>query len=139
MKSLKELLGKYADVITYLFFGVLTTAVDYIVSFACHYGLGISPTVSTAIAWAAAVIFAYLTNKSWVFHSKDWSAKIILPEFAKFVGSRAFSGVLVIAAIKVTVDILGWNFPLMKIVTSVLNIVLNYIASKLLVFTKKKT
>ena len=135
---MKALLEKYRDVITYLFFGVLTTAVDYLVSFVCHYGLGISPTVSTVIAWAAAVIFAYLTNKSWVFHSKDWSVKIILPEFAKFVGSRVLSGVLVTVSIKVTVEILGWNFPLMKIVTSVLNIILNYIASKLLVFTKKK-
>lgn len=135
---MKALLEKYWDVITYLFFGVLTTAVDYLVSFVCHYGVGVSPTVSTVIAWAAAVIFAYLTNKSWVFHSRDWSAKIILPEFAKFVGSRVFSGVLVTVSIKVTVEILGWNFPLMKIVTSVLNIILNYIASKLLVFTKKK-
>lgn len=135
---MKALLEKYWDVITYLFFGVLTTAVDYLVSFVCHYGVGISPTVSTVIAWAVAVIFAYLTNKSWVFHSRDWSAKIILPEFAKFVGSRVFSGVLVTVSIKVTVEILGWNFPLMKIVTSVLNIILNYIASKLLVFTKKK-
>ena len=139
MKTIKELLEKYWDVITYLFFGVLTTAVDYVVSCVCHYGLEISPTVSTVIAWAAAVIFAYLTNKSWVFHSRDWSMKIILPEFAKFVGSRVFSGVLVTVCIKVTVEILGWNFLLMKIATSILNIILNYIASKLLVFRKKKS
>lgn len=137
MKKLKELLEKYWDVISYLFFGVLTTVVDYVVSFACHYGLGISPTVSTVIAWAAAVIFAYLTNKSWVFASKDWSPKVVFPEFAKFVGSRVLSGVLVTVSIKITVEILGWSFPIMKIVTSVLNIVLNYIASKLLVFKKK--
>ncbi len=136
MTKLKELMTQYWDVITYLFFGVLTTVVDYAVSFVCHYGLYISPTVSTVIAWAAAVIFAYLTNKSWVFHSRDWSAKTVLPEFAKFTGSRVFSGVLVTVCIEITVEILGWNFMLMKLATSVLNIVLNYIASKLLVFKK---
>ena len=138
MKKVKALLTKYWDVISYLFFGVLTTAVDWIVTFVCHDAFGISPTVSTVIAWIAAVIFAYLTNKSWVFHSHDWSLKTVVPEMTKFAGSRVFSLVLVTACIKVTVEILGWNFIMMKIATSVLNIVLNYIASKLLVFKKKK-
>ena len=139
MKMLKCLLDQYYDVISYLFFGVLTTAVDYAVSFVCHYGLQLSPTVSTVIAWAAAVVFAYLTNKSWVFQSQDWSLKVIAPEFAKFVGSCVLSGVLVAGCIKVTVEILGWNFVFMKVVTSVINIILNYIASKLLVFRNNKS
>ena len=138
MKTLKSLLIKYWDVISYLFFGVLTTAVDWIATFVCHSGFGISPTVSTVIAWVAAVVFAYLTNKSWVFHSHDWSLNTVFPEFTKFAGSRVFSLILVTVCIKITVEILGWNFVLMKIATSVLNIVLNYIASKLLVFKKKK-
>jgi putative flippase GtrA len=115
----------------------LTTAVDYAVSFVCHYGLQLSPTVSTVIAWAAAVIFAFFTNKAWVFGSRDWSGKTLLPEFLKFTGSRVFSGVLVTVCIQVTVERLGWNFALMKVATSILNIILNYIFSKLLVFRKK--
>lgn len=138
MKAIKELIDKYWDVVSYLFFGVLTTAVDYIVSFACHDGLHLSPTISTVIAWAAAVVFAYLTNKSWVFKSRDWRPKTIFPEFAKFTLSRAGSGFLVTISITITVEILGWNFLLMKIITSVVNIVLNYVFSKLLVFKKKK-
>lgn len=137
MKMLKRLLEQYYDVISYLFFGVLTTAVDYAVSFVCHYGLQLSPTVSTVIAWAAAVIFAFFTNKAWVFRSRDWSGKTVLPEFLKFTGSRVFSGVLVTVCIQVTVERLGWNFALMKVATSILNIILNYIFSKLLVFRKK--
>lgn len=137
MKMLKRLLDQYYDVISYLFFGVLTTAVDYAVSFVCHYGLQLSPTVSTVIAWAAAVIFAFFTNKTWVFGSRDWSGKTVLPEFLKFTGSRVFSGVLVTVCIQVTVERLGWNFALMKVATSILNIILNYIFSKLLVFRKK--
>ena len=137
MKMLKRLLDQYSDVISYLFFGVLATAVDYAVSFVCHYGLQLSPTVSTVIAWAAAVIFAFFTNKAWVFGSRDWSGKTLLPEFLKFTGSRVFSGVLVTVCIQVTVERLGWNFALMKVATSILNIILNYIFSKLLVFRKK--
>lgn len=139
MKRIRQLLEKYRDLVSYLFFGVLTTGVDYLVSFGCHYGLKLTPTVSTVIAWAAAVVFAYLTNKSWVFQSQDWSLKVIAPEFAKFVGSRVLSGVLVAGCIKVTVEILGWNFVFMKVVTSVINIILNYIASKLLVFRNNKS
>lgn len=137
MERIRTLLGKYYDVVAYLFFGALTTAVDFLVSMVCHYALGMSGTLSTVIAWAAAVIFAYLTNKPFVFESKDWSLKTVVPEFGKFLGSRIGSGVLVTLTIQLTVDILGWNFALMKVLTSILNIVLNYIASKLLVFRKK--
>lgn len=137
MDKIIMLIKKHWDIISYLFFGVLTTVVDYIVSFICHYQFGMSPTVSTALAWAAAVIFAYLTNKQWVFGSKDWSMKTILPESFKFVGSRVFSGVLTIGLTKI-LDMLGIQFVIIKLSVSIINIVLNYIASKLLVFAKKK-
>jgi putative flippase GtrA len=139
LSKLKHLIEKHWDIISYLFFGVLTTLVDYVISYLCHERFGISPTVSTVIAWVAAVCFAFLTNKSWVFGSQDWSVKTVFPEFLKFAGSRAGSGLLVTLCIMVTVEILGWNFMLMKLATSVLNIVLNYIASKLLVFRDKKS
>ena len=137
MDKIIALVKKHWDIISYLFFGVLTTVVDYIVSFICHYQFGLSPTLSTAVAWVAAVIFAYLTNKQWVFSSKDWSMKTILPESSKFVGSRAFSGALTIGLTKV-MDMLGIHFVIIKVSVSIINIVLNYVASKLLVFKKKK-
>lgn len=137
MDKIVALIKKHWDIICYLFFGVLTTVVDYIVSFVCHYQLGMSPTVSTALAWAAAVIFAYLTNKQWVFGSKDWSVKTILPESVKFVGSRALSGALTIGLTKI-LDMAGINFVIIKISVSIINIVANYVASKLLVFKNKK-
>ena len=137
MNKLWKFIQKHYDVLAYLFFGGLTTVVDFLASELCHYVFHLSGSVSTIIAWAAAVIFAYLTNKPFVFGSHDWSMKVVAPEFGKFLGSRVASGVLVTVAIYITVDILGWNFTLMKIVTSIANIILNYIASKLLVFTKK--
>ena len=136
MKKLKLLVEKHWDVISYLFFGVLTTAVNYIVYLPCYNVLGLSGSVSNAIAWVAAVAFAYLTNKPFVFRSHDWSMKAVIPELTKFVGCRVGSGVLETAIIFLTVDTLSRNGNVMKLLTSVLVVVLNYIGSKLLVFKK---
>ena len=136
MEKLKALMVRYRDVIVYLVFGVLTTAVNYIVYLPCYNVLGLSGSASNAIAWVGAVAFAYLTNKPFVFRSHDWSAKTVIPELTKFVGCRIGSGVLETAIIFFTVDLLGWNGNVMKLLTSVLVVVLNYIGSKLLVFKK---
>ena len=136
MEKLKALMARYRDVIVYLIFGVLTTAVNYIIYLPCYNGLGLSGSVSNAIAWVGAVVFAYLTNKPFVFQSHDWSVKTVIPELTKFVGCRIGSGVLETAVIFLTVDLLGWNGNVMKLLTSVLVVVLNYIGSKLLVFKK---
>jgi putative flippase GtrA len=136
VKKLKDLLQKYYDILVYLIFGVLTTAVNYIVYLPCYNLLGLSATISNMIAWVVAVAFAYLTNKPFVFRSHDWSAKTVVPELTKFVGSRIFSGALETGIIFVTVDCLLWNGNIMKLITSVLVVILNYVASKLLVFRK---
>lgn len=136
MEKLKTLMTRYRDVIVYLVFGVLTTAVNYIVYLPCYNVLGLSGSASNAIAWVVAVAFAYLTNKPFVFQSHDWSAKTVIPELTKFLGCRIGSGVLETAIIFLTVDWLGWNGNVMKLLTSVLVVVLNYIGSKLLVFKK---
>lgn len=136
MEKFRALIGKHYDILAYLFFGVLTTVVNYIVYLPCYNLLHFSAAVSNVIAWVAAVAFAYLTNKPFVFRSHDWSAKTVVPELAKFVGSRVASGALETGIIFVTVDCLLWNGNIMKLITSVLVVILNYIASKLLVFRK---
>lgn len=136
MKKLRALIEKHYDILAYLFFGVLTTVVNYIVYLPCYNWLHYSAAASNVIAWVAAVAFAYLTNKPFVFRSHDWSAKTVVPELTKFVGSRIASGALETAIIFVTVDCLLWNGNVMKLVTSVLVVILNYVASKLLVFRK---
>ena len=136
MEKLKALLRRHWDVVSYLFFGVLTTAVNYLVYLPCYNVLGLSGSLSNAIAWAGAVIFAYVTNKPFVFRSHDWSAKTVIPELTKFIGCRIGSGALETAIIFLTVDVLAWNGNTMKLGTSALVVVLNYIGSKLLVFKK---
>jgi putative flippase GtrA len=137
IQKIRALIEKYWDILSYLIFGVLTTVVNYIIYLPLYNLMGMSATASNAIAWVVAVAFAYLTNKPFVFRSHDWSMKTVIPELTKFVSCRIGSGVLETIIILVTVDILGWNGNIWKLFTSVMVVVLNYIASKLVVFRKK--
>lgn len=136
IEKIRAFVEKHWDMVSYLFFGVLTTVVNYLVYLPLYNLLGISAAVSNIIAWVAAVVFAYVTNKPFVFKSHDWSMKTVLPELGKFVGCRAASGGLETVLILLTVDILGWNGNLWKLIISVLVVILNYVSSKLLVFRK---
>lgn len=133
-----DFIRKYWDIISYLFFGVLTTLVNYFIYFPLYNWLRLSATVSNLIAWIFAVAFAYLTNKPFVFKSRDWSKETVIPELTKFVGCRLGSGALETAIIWLTVDMFQWNGNLMKIFISVLVVALNYVGSKWLVFAKKE-
>ena len=107
--KIRALVEKYWDIVSYLFFGVCTTAVNYIIYLPCYNLLGMSATVSNMIAWVVAVVFAYLTNKPFVFRSNDWSAKTVIPELTKFVGCRVGSGAAETLILFLAVDLLGWN------------------------------
>lgn len=137
VNKIRTLIYKHWDILSYLFFGGLTTVVNYLVYLPCFNLLGLSASVSNVIAWVVAVAFAYLTNKPFVFKSYDWSWKTVGPELAKFVGCRVGSGLLETAIIFITVDCLHWNGNIWKLATSVLVVILNYVGSKLLVFRKK--
>ena len=137
MAKLKDLFTRYREPIVYLVFGVLTTAVNYIVYLPCYNLWGLNASISNIIAWVAAVAFAFVTNKPFVFGSFDWSAKVVVPELTKFVGTRIGSGALETAILLVTVDLAGMSGNLWKLLTSVLVVILNYIGSKFLVFRKK--
>ena len=137
IQKIRDLIEKYWDIVSYLFFGVCTTIVNYLIYIPCYNFMGMSATVSNMIAWVVAVAFAYLTNKPFVFKSNDWSSKTVIPELAKFIGCRVGSGVAETLILLLTVDLLGWNGNIWKLVTQVMVVILNYIASKLLVFRNK--
>lgn len=128
---------KHSDVISYLFFGGLTTLVNYIIYIPLYNWCSFSATLSNCVAWVVAVAFAYLTNKPFVFKSHDWSAKTVIPELTKFIGCRIGSGAAETVILFLAVDLLGWNGNIWKLVTQVMVTVMNYVASKLLVFRKK--
>ena len=137
IQKVRSLIEKYRDILLYIFFGVLTTAVNYLIYLPVFNLCGLSAAVSNVIAWVGAVIFAFLTNKPFVFHSYDWSAKTVIPELTKFVSCRLASGVLETAILLLTVDCLHWNGNIWKLITQVLVVIINYVGSKLLVFKNK--
>ena len=137
IQKIRALIEKHWDIVSYLFFGVCTTIVNYLVYIPCYNLLGMSASVSNMVAWVVAVAFAYLTNKPFVFKSNDWSASTVVPELTKFVGCRIGSGVAETIVLFLTVDLLGWNGNIWKLVTQVMVTVMNYVASKLVVFRKK--
>lgn len=135
-KKLLTLWKKHRDILLYLIFGVLTTLVNYAAYIPLYNWAGFSAACANGVAWVAAVAFAFLTNKPLVFQSHDWSSKTVLPELAKFIGCRIGSGLAETAILFVTVDLVHWNGNLWKLLTSILVVILNYAASKLLVFRK---
>ena len=138
LDRLRTLIVKYWDILSYLFFGALTTLVNFLVYFPLYNWLQLSAAVSNSAAWVVAVAFAYITNKPFVFKSLDWSLKIVLPELSKFVGCRIGSGLLETLALWLLVDIMGCNGNWIKIIVSILVVVLNYVSSKWIVFVKKE-
>ena len=138
MRKLNAWIKEHRELVLYVLFGAATTLVNYIVYFPLYNWLKCSGTVSNIIAWIVAVAFAYLTNKPFVFQSNDWSFKTVISELLKFVGCRAGSGAIETILIFITVDSLGWNGNILKVLISIIVVILNYIASKWFVFREEK-
>lgn len=136
MKNLlKKLINR--ETITYLIFGVLTTVVNYAVYFVFYHFTAVDLLIYNTIAWIAAVLFAYVTNKLWVFESKSWALKVIGPEFASFVGARLLSFFFETGFLALTVKVLHMDERLAKIIACVFVVIFNYFASKFFIFCKK--
>lgn len=138
LDKIRILIARYKHLVLYCIFGALTTFVNYIVFFPLYNVAHFSATLSNGISWGVAVLVAFLTNKTFVFKSKDWSAGKILPEFVRFTACRMGSGILETGVLFFAVDLLQYNGNLCKIIVSVMNIVLNYIFSKFFVFQNYK-
>lgn len=132
-----DLLKKHKSFIAYGVFGVFTTVVNIVTYNVCYNSLGISNTLSNIAAWILAVTFAYLTNKVWVFGSVSWRWEVLKKEIPTFISCRIATGVLDLVIMFICVDIMGWHALLMKMISNILVIILNYIFSKLVIFRKK--
>ena len=127
---------KYREICLYLFFGVLTTAVNVAVYFVMFELLMLPNVVSSIAAQVAAILFAYITNKIWVFRSRGWRLRTLIFEIVSFFGCRMASAAFDVLFMWVTVDLLSW-WPLwMKIIANAVVVILNYVASKYLIFRK---
>lgn len=133
----KKLYEKYKDVIPYLFFGVCTTLVNVVAYWLCAHVMHLSTIASTLIAWVLAVAFAYVTNRKWVFHSKAKGSKAIFCEICSFTACRLATGLLDILVMYVFVDLIHFPDLLIKIISNIIVIVINYLASKFIIFKNK--
>lgn len=128
--------SRYKDLISYLFFGVCTTLVNlisyWIMARLCKAGI----MLSTVIAWILAVTFAYITNRNWVFHSKAHKFEEVSKEFFSFFSCRIVTGMLDWTSMFIFADLIGINDLVVKILSNIAVIILNYIFSKLFIFKK---
>lgn len=135
--KLKALFLKYREMILYVFFGGLTTLVNYAAYFILTRLFGAEYVLSNIAAWFLSVLFAYGTNKIWVFASKTHGGAEWLREILLFFAARLFSGVLDTLILFVFYDCLGISDIPVKIAGGVLVIVINYLLSKFIIFKKK--
>lgn len=152
------------EIILYLFFGVCTTAVNFVAFWLCKKvfasvgwngllagaceagrwekfaGLvsdGTEYLDSTVIAWVISVIFAFVTNKLFVFESKSWEPSVALKELGSFFAARIFSFFFELAGMFIFVSVLGMNDYVAKIVVGIVVVIINYVFSKLWIFRRK--
>ena len=125
------------ETISYLVCGVLTTIIgfgSFVLLVYVSFGTAASNTISTALA----VLFAYFTNKVFVFRSTQWNIKYIAIEFSKFCSGRLVMFVTETLLLVLLVDVIGLNSTVMKAFTMVLVVIGNYCFSKWIVFKGDK-
>ena len=133
MNQMKELFLRYKSVFSYLFFGALTTVVNILTYCLFYQVIAIGNIMSTIIAWLVAVAFAFVTNKLFVFERKTWD-KGALKEAWQFLVCRVGTGVIEVGIMYIFVDLLAFNGMIMKLITNIIVVIVNYIASKLVIF-----
>ena len=141
-KFICKIYHTYKEAIDYLFWGGMTTVVSW-GSYSAFVLLGASVFWGNVLSWICAVLFAFVSNKLWVFQSKSWAGNVLLPELGKFLSSRVATGVFEMVAVPALValglnqTILGIEGMVSKVLVSVVVVILNYILSKFVVFRRK--
>lgn len=142
--NIKLFFKTHREIIMYLIFGVATTIVSWGTYDIFVALLNMTVKTGNILSWVCAVLFAFVTNKFFVFKSSDLDLKTLIPEFSTFISSRLLTGVIEILGVPLLVRIglsqalLGAEGMLAKIVVSVVVVILNYVFSKLVVFKKEK-
>ena len=137
---IKKLYLKYKEIINYLIFGILTTIVSLLTYYLLVYTI-LNPNnlielqIANIISWITCVTFAYITNRIYVFNSKN---KNIIREIIKFYSSRLTTLFLDMLFMYIFVTRLEFNDKLIKLIVQIIIIILNYILSKILVFKTKE-
>ena len=138
LKKLADWYRNHREGMRYLVFGALSTVLNIVVFAICDRVAHLSTTISNTIAWIAAVLFAYVTNKIYVFNSKTAGIKDLAREIISFFSARIITLVIETAFLWVVIDKLGFNAIFMKIISNIIVIILNFVFSKIFIFKKEK-
>lgn len=137
MELITDLLKKYKSVILYLVFGVLSTILNIATYALCSKIFKINYFISNTIAWIIAVIFAYLTNRIYVFESDAKTKKNVFKEIVLFFYYRIVTLILEFAILYIGINLLKIDDLIIKVISNIVVILLNYIFSKFKIFKKK--
>lgn len=132
----KRLFLKYKKIIMYGIFGVLTTILNIVTYWFCYDILHIPNIISNTIAWVVAIAVAFITNKLWVFDSKDTKKETVVAELVKFIIARVATGVIDLIIMFTAVDLMQLPAVIFKVIANIIVIILNYILSNILIFKK---
>lgn len=134
MKSVKLIMNNIRQIVFYVIFGILTTFANIVAYFLFARLINIPTIISNVLAWVCSVLFAYTTNRKWVFQSQEKQLSA-LKECANFFIGRLGTGVLDTCLMFVFVELFKFDDLLVKIFVNILVIILNYIISRFWVFT----
>lgn len=127
------------EIINYLVFGILTTLVNIISYWLFTTIFNVDYRISTTIAWFISVVFAFITNKIFVFNSKGLDVKTILSEFMSFLFFRILSYIIDLGMMIVLVEWIKMNDLVAKILANIIVVIVNYVASKYYIFRSAKS
>jgi putative flippase GtrA len=136
-KPIQPIWKRCREGILYLFFGGLTFFLAVLVYFVADTLLGIDPLAANIISWISGVTFSFFTTRKWVFHSETSGMRKLLEQIAAFAGARLATLLLQEVLIFIFVTRLKFISIIVKLATEVINIILNYLASKFLIFKNK--
>ncbi|WP_101773255.1 GtrA family protein [Peptostreptococcus faecalis] len=135
-ESILEIYTKYKEIINYIIFGGMTTVVNFVVYFVCIGVFGLHYVTGNVIAWFLSVVFAYVTNRLFVFEKVNSSLFGIIREIILFFGSRLLSGAVETLSLILMVEKIGMSDKISKFIVAIVVVILNYVFSKLFVFKK---
>ena len=127
---------KHEEGINYLIFGFLAFVLNYILYFVFADAMQMHYMAATVLSWVLTVVFAYWTNRTFVFKSQNKDIGSVVKEFVSFIGARIATEVLELVLMYVMVDLLSINDKISKLVCQVLVILANYVLSKIWIFKK---
>ena len=138
IRKVRSLYLKYREVIDYLFFGVLATFVNIVIFFIFDTLLQTPYLFANGLSIIGAILFAFFTNKKYVFKSETVSKREAFREFYLFVGFRLTSGIFDMLSMYILVDFLTIDTNVSKIITQFIVVVVNYVFSKVFIFKQEE-